>query len=200
MWVREVMTSPAITVHENATVKDALALLDQHSIASMPVVDDSGRLTGVISEADVIREMVVPDQRAPELPLLLTAPPFHTRVADVMSTHALTVTSDTELAKAADLLTSTMVKSLPVFDHGDVVGVVSRGDIIRLLSRLDPRIEAEIDDLLRRAGKDWLVEVKDGVALIDGPCDDAERRLAETLVGTVPGVVGIHHGSGLASS
>lgn len=192
MLVGEVMTSPAITVHENATIKDAIALLERHSITSMPVLDGLGDLVGVISEADVVREMVVPDQRAHAVPVRLTAPPFHSRVADVMSNHPITVTSDTELAKAADLITSTAVKSLPVVDRGQVVGVISRHDIIQLLSREDPRIEAEIDELLRQAGQDWLVDVTDGIAVVDGPSTEKQRELARVLVCTVPGVIGVH--------
>jgi CBS domain-containing protein len=191
MLVREVMTSPAITVHEAATIKDAIHLLEEHSIAAMPVLDNNGGIVGVLSEADVIREMVVPDQRAHEVPVRLTPPPFHARVADVMSKHALTVTSDTDLASAADLMTSTAVKSLPVVDRGEVVGVISRRDIIRMLSREDDRIEAEIDELLRQAGQDWLVDVNDGVAVVDGPLDEKERELARVLVCTIPGVVGV---------
>ena len=192
MLVCEVMTSPAITVLESAAVKDAIQLLERHSIAALPVVDDSGRLVGVVSEADVIREMVVPDQRAHERPIRLTTPPFHSRVADIMSNRALTVTSETELAQAAELMTTTIVKSLPVVDKEEVVGVISRRDIIRLLSREDPRIEAEIDELVRQTGQDWLVDVTDGIAIVDGPSDDRQRELARVLVCTVPGVVGVH--------
>jgi CBS domain-containing protein len=194
MLVRDVMTSPAITVPEKATVKDAIEMLDRHDIAAMPVLDTAGRLVGVLSEADVIREMVVPDPRAHEVPVRLTKAPFLARVADVMSTHALTVTSDTDLAGAADLMTSTAVKSLPVVDGDDVVGVVSRRDIVRLLSRQDVRIEGETDELFRQAGLDWMVTVEDGVATVEGPLDDGDRRLAETLVSTVPGIVGILFG------
>jgi predicted transcriptional regulator len=193
--VRDVMTSPAITVHATATIKDAIGLLERHSIAAMPVLDEDGDVVGVISEADVIRGMVVPDQRAREIPVRLTAPPFHSRVADVMSNFALTVSSDTELATAADLITSSAVKSLPVIDRGQVVGVISRRDIIRLLSRSDPRIEAEIDELFRQSGQDWLVDVTDGIAVVDGPTDDHERELAKALVCTVPGVIGVHFAS-----
>ena len=195
MLVGEVMTSPAITVHETATVKGAIELLEKHSIAAMPVLDGDGNVVGVVSEADVIREMVIPDQRAHEITVRLTAPPFNSRVVDVMSTYPLTVTSDTELAKAADLMTSTVVKSLPVVDHGRVVGVISRRDIIRMLSREDPRIEAEIDELLRQAGKDWLIDVTDGIAVVDGPSDEKERELARILVCSVPGVIGVHFAS-----
>ena len=195
MLVGEVMTSPAITVQETATVKDAIELLEQHSIAAMPVLDKQGNIVGVVSEADVIREMVVPDQRAHEVPVRLTAPPFRSRVVDVMSNHPLTVTSDTDLAQAADLMTSTVVKSLPVVDRDRVVGVISRRDIIRLLSREDPRIEAEIDELFRQAGQDWLVDVTDGIALVEGPSDEREREVARVLVCAVPGVVGVHFAS-----
>lgn len=195
MLVREVMTCPAITVLQSATVKDAIQLLERHSIAAMPVVDDSGHLVGVVSEADVIREMVVPDQRAHERPVHLTAPPLHLQVADIMSNLPLTVAGETELAQAAELMTSTVVKSLPVVDHEAVVGVISRRDIIRLLSREDPRIEAEIDELLRQAGLDWLVDVTDGVAVLDGPSNDRERELARALVCTVSGVIGVHFSS-----
>jgi predicted transcriptional regulator len=195
MLVGEVMTSPAITVHETATIKEAVALLERHSIAAMPVLDEDRNVVGVISEADVIREMVVPDQRAHAVPVRPTAPPFHSRVADVMSHHPITVTSDTELAKAADLITSTAVKSLPVVDRRQVVGVISRRDIIRLLSREDPRIEADIDELLRQAGEDWLVDVTEGIAVVDGPSDEKQRELARVLVCTVPGVIGVHFAS-----
>lgn len=191
MLVREVMSSPAVTVLATARVKDAIQLLEQSSIAAMPVVDDEGRLVGVLSEADVIREMVVPDQRAHERPVRLTAPPFTCRVADIMSNHPLTVAGNTELATAAELMTSTVVKSLPVVDEDVVVGVISRRDIIRLLSREDSRIEAEVDELLRQAGQDWLVDVTDGIALVDGPADERERVLARVLTCSVPGVIGV---------
>lgn len=192
MLVREVMTAPAITVRDQATVKEATVLLDRYEIAAMPVVDASGELVGVVSEADVIREMVIPDPRVHEIPVRLTRSPFLARVCDVMSTHALTVPSHAELALAAELMTSNVVKSLPVVDRGRVVGVVSRRDIIRLLARNDSRIEAEIDELFRQAERDWLVKVEDGVAIVEGPFGEDERSLAETLVSTVPGIVGIH--------
>ena len=195
MLVREVMTSPAVTVPRSASVKEAIELLELHSITAMPVVDKSGRLLGIVSEADLIREMVVPDQRASELPVRPAGPALRARVTDVMSNHALTVTSDTDLAKAAELMTSTVVKSLPVVDGDVVVGVISRRDIIRLLSRQDQRIEAEVDELLRQAGQDWLVDVVDGIACVEGPADEKQRELARVLVCTVPGVVGVRFAS-----
>ncbi|WP_432479285.1 CBS domain-containing protein [Nocardioides sp. GXQ0305] len=191
MLVRDVMSAPAIGVREETSIKDAIEQLDRNDIAAMPVLDEDGQLVGVVSEADLIGEMVVPDPRAHEVPVRLTKAPLGVRVADVMSTLPLTVTSDTDLARAADLMTSTAVKSLPVVDGGQVVGVVSRRDVIRLLARQDSRIEADVDELFRQAGLDWWVTVEDGIATVDGPAGDRERRLAETLVCTVPGAIGV---------
>lgn len=190
MLVGEVMTTQVVTVQDRATLKAAIELLAEHHIAAMPVLDDRGSLVGVISEADVVRDMVLPDPRAHELPVS-TSDPGPTRVADVMSNHPLTATSDTELARAADLITSTAVKSLPVVDHGKLVGMLSRGDIVRVLARRDTMIEADIDDLLKDSEQDWLVEVLDGVVTLEGVSDPAQERLAGTLVATVPGVTGV---------
>jgi hypothetical protein len=73
--------------------------------------------------------------------------------------------------------------------------VISRRDIIRVLSRQDQRIEAEVDELLRQAGQDWLVDVVDGIACVEGPADEKQRELARVLACTVPGVVGVRFAS-----
>lgn len=191
MLVRDVMSAPAVTVSERATVKDAIELLDRSDISAMPVVDPDQRPVGVVSEADLIRELVAPDPRTHERQVRFSKAPLVTHVAEVMTRHPVTVTGDTDLADAAELMTSTAVKSLPVVDAGLVVGVVSRRDVIRLLARQDAVIEAEVDELFRQAGFDWLVTVEDGIATVDGPDQERELRLAETLVLTVPGAIGV---------
>ena len=191
MLVREVMSSPAVTVRPGASLKEATLLLEQHDITAMPVVDGHGGLIGVLSEADVIQDAVLRDPRAHELPVRLTANPRATSVADVMSHHVLAVPASADLSEAVDLMISTVVKSLPVVEDGRVVGMLSRRDIIRLLARRDEQIEMEIDDLIRMSGEDWMVDVEDGVVTVDGPTTESERELAHVLVATVPGVVAI---------
>ena len=61
-------------------VKEAAQRSTEHGITAMPVVDEAGALLGVISEADVIRDTVLPDQRAHERPVHLASGPFGTRV------------------------------------------------------------------------------------------------------------------------
>ena len=193
MIVREVMTADPVTVQAGATLKTALLLLDDNEISSLPVVDRSGRVTGVVSEADLIRDMVNPDQRLHELPPgRRDRPPAH--VDEVMTPHAITVRPETDLARAVELITSTGVKSLPVVDDGGaLVGVVSRRDVVRILARPDEELEQEVDALLVAAGwRDWLVDVHEGIAEVSGPESPGDRSLAEAIVRSVPGVVAVN--------
>jgi predicted transcriptional regulator len=191
MLVREVMSSPAITVSAQTLTREALKMLDEYGITAMPVVDALGGLVGVVSEADLVRDEILPDPRAHMIPVSIAewGPPQ--RVGDVMSTHALTVSGNADLADAVDQMTSTVVKSLPVVDDGRVVGVISRKDVVHLLARGDDSIRAELEDLVRTEGVDWAVDVIDGVAHIRGPADQHEQRIAEVLAGSVSGVVGV---------
>jgi CBS domain-containing protein len=193
MLVRQVMTTDPVTVRAGTAVKVALRLLDENDISSLPVTDERGRVIGVVSEADLIRDLVGPDQRLHEIPVA-DPPPSQGYVDEVMTTHAITVHPETDLAEAVDLVTSTGVKCLPVVDeHDRVVGVVSRRDVVRMLARADETLEQEVDALLVSAGMpDWLVDVHDGIAEISGPASARERTLAKTLARTVPGVVAVN--------
>jgi len=194
MLIHEVMSTPAITVAPKTTVRAALRLLDAHGITAMPVVAPDGELVGVVSEADLVRDAVHPDTRTQMVPIRITEWAPARTVGDVMSTYALTVSSDADLADAVDLMTSTVVKSLPVVDKGKVVGVVSRKDVVHVLARRDDSIRAELDDLVRSDDVDWEVEVRDGVVQVTGPVDEHQRRVAEVLAGSVAGVVAVRIG------
>lgn len=191
MWVRDAMTSPVVTVTEDMSVRAALKLLDRHRVTSLPVVDDAGRVVGIVSEADLVRDAILRDQRKRIIPQDVKDTPPPRRVGDVMTAHPVTVTGTDDLADAVELLTTTTVKSLPVLEEGHVVGVLSRRDVVHLLAREDERIEADVEELFRAEGVDWLVDVDEGVVRISGPAGDPERRLAQALAGTVTGVVAI---------
>jgi CBS domain-containing protein len=194
MLVREVMSNECITVPIGSPVKSALALLASAGITSMPVVSPSGKLRGIVSEADLIRDGVDADARRHEIPretLLVDRPGY---VDDVMTTHVISVGPDTDLAEAVELMTSTSVKSLPVLDrHGRAVGMVSRSDVVRMLARADDDLERDVEAALASVGlHDWLVEVDDGTVELVAPrraVDD--RGLARVVAGTVPGVVNV---------
>jgi CBS domain-containing protein len=194
MFVREVMTAPAVTVTPQRSLKESIRLLHEHQITAMPVVDDAGHLVGVLSEADVLRDSVPEDLRAHERPVEVTGPAVHLAVCDVMTHLPISVSPDDDVAHAVEFLVSTQVKSLPVVRSGLVVGMISRRDVIAILARQDALIEAEIDEELRRAGVECTVAVDDGVVELrdaDGP---ESLRVAQLIASHVPGVVGVSQG------
>jgi CBS domain-containing protein len=195
MLVREVMSSPVVTVGPRTPVKQAVRLLDEYQITAMPVVDEEGRLVGVVSEADVLRDALPPDRRAHDRLVELAAPPVHLVVTDVMTHLPMSVGPDDDLVDAVELMVDTQVKSLPVVSSGRVVGMVSRRDVIAVLARQDGLIEAEVDEALREAGVECVVEVDDGLVILrDG--DDPERmHVAQVIASRIPGVVGVSIGS-----
>ena len=126
MHVSEVMTSEVVSVTEATPCEDMVALLVAHRITALPVVDDDGLLRGVVTEADVLRVAVPGNDQggSPEGHLPAT-------VGGLMRRFPITVAPDCDLAIAADLMTCTAIKSLPVVQDGRVVGMVSRSDLIR---------------------------------------------------------------------
>jgi CBS domain-containing protein len=191
MLVRDVMTTTVVSARPEMRVKQAIELLDDHQVTALPVVDDEGRLVGVVSEADVLRDAVLPDRRTREIPVRTEGRTARLRVSDVMTAHPMSVAADADLSVAATVLVDTQIKSLPVVEADHVVGIVSRRDVIAVLARRDPLIEAEVDDLLRAAEVECEVEVVDGVVRLDGPAEPHAREIARVLAGTVPGVVGV---------
>jgi CBS domain-containing protein len=194
MVVREVMNTGPVTVRPETAVKEALRLLDEHAITSMPVVQQDGRIVGVVSEADLVRDSLPQDGRTHLLPVA-GDPSLRVRAsttAEVMNRHPVTVAGDLDLAEAVDLMTSTSVKSVPVVDDADrVVGMLSRRDVVHLLARSDDVVSRELGALLDSLDVDWVVEVHDGVVTVDGPVGDRQRALATTVAATVPGVMSV---------
>jgi Mg/Co/Ni transporter MgtE len=176
-------------------VKSALAVLASAQITSVPVVSASGKLRGIVSEADLIRDGVSADARLHEIPREDVLIDHHQYVDDVMTTRVLTVGPDSDLAEAVELMTSTGVKCVPVVSaNGRVLGVVSRSDVVHMLARADHDLERDVDAALASVGlRDWLVEVNDGTVELVAPTRAVDDRgLARVVAGTVPGVVHVH--------
>ncbi len=196
MLVRDLMTPEPVTVTVETSVKEALGRLARLGITSMPVIDDRHRLCGIVSEADLIRDVVARDPRAQERPVEVEPMfPPHT-VDEVYTRAAASVRADDDVAKAVELMTALSAKSLPVVDdRGHLVGVLSRSDVVQALARADDVIAADVDEVLASLGHgDWLVEVDDGLVEISGPSGPAEHSLAVVVARTVPGVVEVRVG------
>lgn len=188
MLVREVMTSPAVTLTSGTPVQRALEMLDQHAITQLPVTNESGRIVGVLSEADVLRPSARP--RPPHQAVGAAEADLGSRlVAELMDRHPLTVSSTADLATAEALMSGPSVTSLPVVDDdGRVLGVISRRDLVHVLARTDDAIARDLTDLLRRVGTDWTVDVDHGAVTVGGDIRPAEHVLAELAAMTVLGV------------
>ena len=190
MLVRDVMTSPAVTLPSDTPLKRGLVMLDKHAVTMMPVTNASGQIVGVLSEADVLRNSDPP--QAPRQPVPTTAGGADQEsrlIARLMNRHPVTVLDTADLATAAQLMSDAAVKSLPVVDEDDrVLGVISRRDLVHVLARTDDDIERDLVDLLRRIGTDWTVDVRNGAVTVGGPIRPAERAVAELAAMTVLGV------------
>lgn len=193
MLVQDAMTHRTTTVTVDTPLKRATELLAEHHISTLPVLDARGRLAGVVSEADLIRDAFPPDPRSHLRVIEEDVRDPLRVVSEVMTPHVYTVYANTDLSDAVELMTSTGIKCLPVVDdHGALVGVLSRSDLIRVRAKADEVIEQEVDSAMVSLGHtDWLVEVHEGVVEIEGPESDLDRTLARVGASTVPGVVGV---------
>jgi CBS domain-containing protein len=189
MLVREIMTSPAYSVPEGATLEAALQLMASAKVTGLPVVDAGGRVVGIISEADLLRADLEPDPRAhmrlaepPSEPLLAT-------VSQVMTAAPHTVREDSDVAELAHTFARTSWKSVPVVRGDILLGVVSRSDVIRAMARPDAEIAAEISRILQEIGmQTWHAEVTGGVVHISGTASDRERAAVTSIAQSVMGV------------
>ena len=143
MKVRDVMTRDVVSVSADASVLQAGELMVRHDISGLPVVDTKGHLVGIVTERDFFRpdEPSASHSRPRWLQLLtgqswLPAAPERfreRRVCDVMTRDPATVTEDASLDKVVDLMELRGIKRLPVMRDGQLVGVISRGDLLRAL-------------------------------------------------------------------
>lgn len=204
MKVSDVMSTEVISVGRAAPVREAATLLATHRISGLPVVDDDGTVVGVFSEADVIAREAGNSEHAGLLHWVLSDhDPQTLRVnarttGDAMASPAITIRPDRPLRDAARRMIEDGVRRLPVVDeNGLLVGIVSRGDLVRAFTRDDAEIRAEIeDDVLRQSM--WLepgavtVEVEGGIVTVGGVVSsDAEAEMIPRFIRRVPGVVDV---------
>ncbi len=148
MQARDIMTTDVVSVRPDTTVGDvAKTLMDRH-ISAAPVLDEAGKIVGMISEGDLLRRPETGTLRHRSWWLRLLASPEEkaeeyvkthgTRAADVMSRVVVTVPPDTPVERIAQLLEQHGIKRVPVVEDDTVQGVVSRADVIRALVSAGP--------------------------------------------------------------
>ncbi|EXG82450.1 CBS domain-containing protein [Cryptosporangium arvum] len=201
--VRDVMTTEVRTVHPGSSVKAVAEQFDLGRISAVPVVNEERHVLGVISETDLLHKITYQDD-ADGRPRLLRrhradrAKADGMTAAELMTTPPVTVGPGASLTEAAGLMERTAVKRLPVIDEsGALVGIVSRGDLIRVFTRSDADILREVEReiflrvLMLPPGM-ASAEVTDGVVTIRGAlARECETEVAGDLVRRVDGVVGV---------
>jgi CBS-domain-containing membrane protein len=198
--IGDVMTRDVVSVAEDIPYRDLVDLLVAKRITAVPVVDEVGRVTGVVSEADLLRKIEYGGDEQPRI--------FERRrrrerakatawtASGLMSAPPVVAPESMPIAAAARLMDANHVKRLPVTDDlGRLVGIVSRGDLLRTYLRPDDEIRADVQaDVLRTYLLDDVegvtVQVDDGVVKLSGKVDRrSAAELAESLSRQVAGVV-----------
>ncbi|MBI4362559.1 MAG: CBS domain-containing protein [Euryarchaeota archaeon] len=123
LMVKDVMQASVVTLRPTDTLEAAIRLFTTHRISGAPVVNDSQRLVGVLSEADVLKGLAA------------EAGPASQRVADYMTRSVRAIRPEDTLDDAAYTLFMTGFNRLPVVQDGKVVGIVTRHDLIGGLYR-----------------------------------------------------------------
>ncbi len=135
--VREMMTRKVINLSPDMAVVEAAAVLIKNGISGAPVVDDEGRLLGLVSEFDCLRAVAVSDYEMDSHDAiesvgdLMSREPLIRSVGDLMSREPLTVPPDMDLFTLAHEFVSRRVRRFPVVENGRVIGQVSRRDALK---------------------------------------------------------------------
>ena len=201
--VKDVMTTRVVAIRKNAPFKDIAALLTRYRVSAFPVLDDDGKVIGVVSEADLLcKEALIAATGGPAA----RPGPYHddfaraaaVTAADLMTTPPVTITPGEPAAGAARLMYNARVKRLPVVsEDGHLAGIISRADVLSVYSRPDGEIGQEItknvilNEFLSAPGS-FIVTVKDGIVTLEGRPETVQQGrdiLAE--IWRVEGVVSV---------
>jgi CBS domain-containing protein len=198
--VKDVMTAEVVAVRRDTTFKELAATLRRYRVSAFPVVDDDHKVIGVVSEADMLaKEAMTEPGVAAELLHHSDVRKAEGMTAGALMTHqVITVSPEDTIEHAARMMHFLKVRQLPVVNSGgELVGIVSRSDLLSVFDRPDEDIRKDIVDtmLLHEFLVDprqFRVTVEAGVVTLEGTPETA--ALGRDLVRKarhVPGVVAV---------
>lgn len=131
MFVRDEMSSPVVTVPPDMPFQDALRLMQQQNFRRLPVVDDKGKLVGIVAERDLLYASPSPATSLSvwEMNYMLSK----IKVNRLMTPEVITTTPDTTIEDAAHSMVVNRIGGLPVVEGGKVVGIITETDIFKIL-------------------------------------------------------------------
>lgn len=148
LTARDIMTGEVATVSPEASVRELAELLARIGVSGVPVVDEDGRLVGIVTEGDVILQDA--DLHFPHYVQILESfiylesvrkfeerfrKAFGAKVGDIMSTELVTVAPETPVSDVATVMADKNVNRVPVVDGTRLVGIITRGDIVRAIAQ-----------------------------------------------------------------
>lgn len=120
MKIKDIMTSPVVSIEPGETVEVAARTLTRHNIGALPVCTGAGKLCGVITDRDIVTRCLAANRL-----------PARTKVREVMTSQVLAVQPDMDAGVAAHLMGKQQVRRLPVVENGRICGIVSLGDLTK---------------------------------------------------------------------
>jgi CBS domain-containing protein len=216
MQAKDIMSREVVTVAADETVVQAAQAMLQRRFSGLPVVDAAGALVGIVTEGDFLRRVETGTlRRRPQWIEFLMGSgqqaAEYTQAAgrvvrDVMTRDVCTVNEDTPVQEIVDLMERHHVKRLPVMRGSELVGIVTRQDLVRALIRATPAAQpaaAGDDEVIRQQivealnAHSWVplairpVVTNGWVKLVGTVFDDRQREALRVLVENVPGVKGV---------
>jgi CBS domain-containing protein len=213
MKTADVMTHNIVSVGTQASVLEAVRLMLQNKISGLPVVDGEGLLVGIVTEGDFLRRAETATQRKRPRWLEFLMGPWrladeyvHTRgrkVSEIMTPDPVTIVEDTPLDEVVRTMEERRIKRLPVMRGRQVVGIVSRANLMHALAIVAHEVPAgTISDtqirehiLAELARQPWAPRhfinpvVRNGIVELWGTIfDDRERKAAQVVAENVAGV------------
>jgi CBS domain-containing protein len=216
MKARDVMVSPVITVKPSSSVKEVAKIFLERRVSAAPVIDDQGKLVGIVSEGDLMHRAEAGTERhrswwlralTAEETLAAEYIKAHGRkVADVMTRDVITAAPDTPLHEIAALLEKKSIKRVPIVKNGHLVGIVSRANLIQAVASTRKELEIPLSDnairdklLAHLQGQAWAHTLLLNVTVNGGVVDlwgitgsEAERKAIRVAAESTPGVSAVN--------
>jgi CBS domain-containing protein len=213
MNAADVMTRNILSVRPDAAIAEAIKLMLDNRISGLPVIDDGGRLVGILTEGDLLRRGETATERhRPRWLEILMGPgrlaeeyvrTHGRKIGEVMTRDPVCVRPDTTLKEIVELMERHRIKRVPVLDDEVPVGILSRADLLRgLAGALEATSTAATSDeeireriLAELARSAWVprdgiaITVENGVVDLNGVIlDEKERAALRVAAENVPGV------------
>jgi len=202
MKARDIMVRGIIAVHPDTLVRDIASLMVEKHISGVPVLSNNGKLIGMVSQSDLLHRAEVGTERKHKwwFRVLMDSRALAReyvkahglKAHDVMTRYVVSVRDDAEVRDVADILDKRRIKRVPVIQEDRVVGIITRGDLVRALSQV------QISKVAKRIGnaalhkklydriqsQPWIndncvnLTVSDGVVEIGGFVETTDQRVA----------------------